>query len=597
MKTLRFFAAAAVLMTAFALLAPSKAYTSEIAENFATWSADFSAADQNHRRNAQQNWQRFCQQQGHLPENQREIIRVSVEQLAKDNPVDTAVWIIRQLGTVGDATAVPALARLLTNNEVRIRDEAARALANIPGNEAENALKANTQAVAQQLAQDALIARAQSADVPRNDGVEADMPMAIPFLPLGANAGIAEFLAGYAALNDMEKAQVLSNLTDRTLRMRLNMQQRRQTGQGTPPAGAGTRPANPYLPLALDAVQSSDETLRNAGILAVGALGGPAEIPFLLEQARTGENRELAKVALARMSGLRIDTALLENLRAETDAEKFAILADVLSRRFNAEIRPILLERAKAPRTRDRLQLLQWAEATATAEHIADFVAVWTLITERGQKDRAEQIIARLADRNAEPVMRALGNAWDTPEALSLLGRIGDANTLDTIRPNRNAIHAFRTWPDAVVADDLIAFVRNTDNPSEERISALRAFIRVVSLPGTRPQDQIGIRTNEQQKLNRLIEAFELASRVEEKRLAIERAGSIRIVESLRFALRHIDDAELRDWSCRAILDLAHQTGLRRSAREEFHAALDRVLEVTTNNDFRNRANAYKAAR
>jgi hypothetical protein len=328
----------------------------------------------------------------------------------------------------------------------------------------------------------------------------------------------------------------------------------------------------------------------------VGALGGTAEIPFLLEQIRTGENRNLAMLALSRMSGQRIDNALLEKLQAEANEERFIILADVLNRRFNAAIRPIVLERAKAPGTTNRLRLVEFAEHYSTVADIADYVAVWAMISDRGQKDRAEHIIARLSRGNATPVVEALGDDWDTPDGLSLLGRVGDAGMLDRIRQRDHAIHAFRNWTNAVVADDLIAFVRNTDNPETDRIAALRAFVRVISLPGTRPQDQVGIQITYAEKVARLAEVSEWASRVEDKRFILERAGQIRTVESLRFLLQHIDDDELRERVCQSILDLAHHADLRRSALEEFRAALDKVLEVTTNNDFRNRATGLRAA-
>jgi hypothetical protein len=449
-----------------------------------------------------------------------------------------------------------------------------------------------------QNAKDAITARTIKSNLPK-EIVETQFPQAIPYIPFANTTEIRTFMEGYGKLTDMEKAQVLSNLTARSARR--VMMQRRNAGAGTPNTGnrpsrnaggtTGTaRPGNPYIPLAVEAAKSSDETLRDAGILAVGTLGGTAEVPFLLEQARTGSNRDLAKLALTRMSGQRIDALLITNLKAEQDAEKFSILADVLTRRFNSEIRPVLLERAKAAGTENRLQLLQWAEPASTKRNIADYVKVWALIADRGQKDRAEQIIARLSGGDAESVMQALGD-WDTPEGLSLLGRIGDANVLDKIRQSKNAFHAFRTWTNAVVADDLMKVVRDNKNSEEERTLALRAFIRVMSLPN----NQIGIRIDNAEKVKRLAEAYELAKRVDEKRLIIERVGQIRTVESLRFVMKYVDEAELQERACESILDLAHQVELKRTALDEFNAALDKVLAVTKRDDFRERVNRYKS--
>ena len=601
MKTLRFFACLAALLTAYTMVSAS-----ETSDNFANWLPNFAASNLDQRKDAQQNWQNFCRQKGNNPEIQKEIIRVSTEQLAKDNPVDTTVWITRQLGIVGDATAVPALAKLLANNEVRVRDEAARALANIPGKEAEDALKAVNAIAAAQLAKDALTARTIKAGIPKNDGIESQFPQAIPYIISADDAQVKVLMEGYNRLSNMEKAQVLSNLTARSARMRVSMQQRRLAG--TPEAGAdGAGQVSPYLSFALEAAKSSDETLRNAGILAVGTLGGDSEIVFLLEHARSGSNAELAKVAISRMSGQRIDDVLTEIARSEKDAGKLAIIADILNRRFNSGMRTELLAKASAADTPNRLELLQAAEPMSSRADVPAFVKAWALITDRGQKDRAEQIIARLsgqtsqANGDASLALEAMGSNWDTPAGLSLLGRIGDPSTLEKIRTSKNAVHAFRNWPNAgpntSVANDLLVFARGEGNPDDERLAALRAFIRVISLPpteGRRGGGGSGI--TDVQRVERLAEAYELAKRVEEKRYIIERVGTIRVVESLRFVMKYIDDPELQERACWAVLELAHQTFLRNSARAEFNAALDKVLAVTTNNDYRNRANGYKAA-
>jgi hypothetical protein len=292
------------------------------------------------------------------------------------------------------------------------------------------------------------------------------------------------------------------------------------------------------------------------------------------------------------MSGQGTDDFLLKALKSENDHEKFAILADVLNRRFNSAVRPILLDKAKAADVPNRLRLLQWAEPLSTQADVGDFVETWKLIADRGQKDQAEQAIARLSKGNASAAMQALGD-WDTPEGLSLLGRISDINVLDKIRQSKNAVHGFRTWTNAVVADDLMKFVRDEKRAEADRIAALRAYIRVMSLPN----DQIGIQINDVEKVNKLAEAFEQAKRVEEQRLVIERVGQIRTVESLRFVLKFFDEPQLQERVCESILDLAHQIELKRKSVEEFNAALDKVLAVTKRDDFKERVNRYKSQR
>jgi len=588
MKALRLFLIVAVLIAAHAVLSAS-----EISENFAKWVPDFAASDLNKQRDAQQQWQAFCLQKGNDPDVRKEIVRVSAEQLAKQNPVDTSVWIVRQLGMVGDAAAVPVLVKCLANSEVRVRDEAARALANIPGKEAEDALKNNTLILTSQLAKDALTSRAIKADIPKDNAVETQLPLAISNLPMRNSPELATLMEGYDKLSDMEKAQVLSNLTTRSLRMQINRAQRRAPGSPPPSAdSAGRRPGtqnNPYLPLALAAVASSDETLRNAGLMAVGALGTTADVPFLLEQARTGANKELAKMVLIQMSRAGVHALLVETLKSEKDHEKFLILADVLNRRFDSTVGSILLDRAKSADVPNRAQLLQLAEPLSTKAHVGDFVKAWTLISDRGQKDQAEQIIARLSGGDASAAFTALEN-WDTPDSLSLLGRIGDTNTMEKIKPSKDAVRAWVNWPNARVADNLFAVAGNSEFSEADRIAALRAFTRVMSLPN----DQIGIPIDDADKVKRLADVYALAKRVEDKRLILDRVGQIRHADSLRFLLKYFDEADLQERVCESILNLAHHVDLKRSARDEFNAALDKVLAVTQRNDFRDRANRYK---
>jgi hypothetical protein len=432
-----------------------------------------------------------------------------------------------------------------------------------------------------------MVARSIKANIPK-PGIEKKMPQAIPY---SSNVEVNAWMRGYGKLNDFEKAQTLSNLTARMLRTSVaDAQALRRTPIGQRAADRrAERNSSQYLPLAVEAAQSSDATLRNAGLLAVGALGGAKEVPFLLEQTSAERNKGLATLALSRMSGAEIDAVLIANLKSEKANDKFLGIAEVLNRRFNSEVRPILLERAKAADVPDRLQLLQFAEPLSSKADISDFVKVWELITDRGQKNQAEQIIARLVNGDSEPVLQVLA-AWDTPDGLSLLGRVSDPKTIDKIKGSKDALRAWSHWADAKVADELFAAAEDEKYSDEDRITALRAFVRVMSLPN----DKIGIKIDDGGKIERLASAFSLAKRVEDKRLIIERVGQIRHADSLRFILKYFDDSELQDRVCGSILDLAHHVAVKRTAKDEFNAALDKVLSVTKNQGYIDRAKRYK---
>jgi hypothetical protein len=340
--------------------------------------------------------------------------------------------------------------------------------------------------------------------------------------------------------------------------------------------------------------------------LALGALGGTQEIPVLLDQAFDGGNKELAKNILSQITDQGFDEVLLERLKTEKDAGRFEVIVDILSRRYNASILPIVLERAKAADTPNRLALIRNVEKLATKEDVSDFINVWELITDRGQRDQAEQIIARLVNGDSEPILKKRTEK-NYAEMFSLLGRIGDEKSIKEItdrvfkRPldagmsatpelTASALRAMCNWPDGRVANDLLLVAESKDFSDTDRIAALRGFARVASLPN----DRIKIKINDKEKTALLAKGFDYAIRIDEKRLIIQRIGQVRHADSLKFVMQYFDNAELQDAVIRSVLDLAHHTDLRRSDKEAFSEALDKVLAVTKDQGLLERAKRYK---
>jgi hypothetical protein len=73
-------------------------------------------------------------------------------------------------------------------------------LANIPGKEAEDVLNRNNAILSANQVRDALTAQTIKADVPKDNGVEAQQPLAIPYIPSANTAALKTWMEGYSKL-------------------------------------------------------------------------------------------------------------------------------------------------------------------------------------------------------------------------------------------------------------------------------------------------------------------------------------------------------------------------------------------------------------
>ena len=171
------------------------------------------------------------------------------------------------------------------------------------------------------------------------------------------------------------------------------------------------------------------------------------------------------------------------------------------------------------------------------------------------QRDYVERAIAYICEKNPEPSDRAkilLGlvdrhrdKQQDTFQAavLPLLGRLGTDAVYQKIQPllhsptpelSAAAVRAFCNWPTAQYADALWDLAAKSESPAY-RSQALRAYIRVVTLPSDRP---------EAETLGMLKNAMKLADSSDNKCLALSRAASVRTLATVDWIAAYLDDRE-----------------------------------------------------
>lgn len=356
------------------------------------------------------------------------------------------------------------------------------------------------------------------------------------------------------------------------------------------------------LPVALAAAKSANDGLKRAGIQALGRLGDASVVGLLLETMFAGGN--LGSTAADSLAQLAAD-GVTEKVTAALDAEKtparVAALIGVLERRRATEAVPALLKAARSDDPAVRTSAFAGLKNLADPKHVPELVLA-LLKTEKGkERDQAELAIVAVCkqiaepDKRVEPVLTVLSSG-KAPKAdlLPLLGRLGGPQALQLMKEALAAgspemveagVAGLCNWPDRSASDDLLKLAQEAKEPNH-RLLALQAAIRVNALPSTPP--------NHQEKLAAFKTAMKLATRNEERQKVLEGIGFARILDTLHYVLPYLDDKDLNQAACRAVVELAHSKPLRDPNKAEFDKALDRVIAICKDKGLVDRARQYK---
>ncbi|MDO4573992.1 MAG: hypothetical protein Q4D98_02125 [Planctomycetia bacterium] len=483
-----------------------------------------------------------------------------VDALGKNLQPSTKVWLLEQLAVLGTGKEVPAVAPLLGSDNRLIADAAAACLAKIPGPEAAEALKKGTAAC-----KAALVERDRP--LPAWRPVEGVMPFA---LANASDADVEKWLAGYDQLDVLVQAQTLAGLT--------------------------ARGDLKYRKYALDALKSDSEILRKAGFLALEKLATKDDADLFVAQLAT-DNRDTA----IRLAGFVVadgfDAALKARLAAATEPQRVLDLVTILTTRAT-DVRAEVFAKTTAAECANRLALLQQVVKICTTADVPQLVASTLQFPASGERDAAENLIAALCNADATPIVALLGK-YPIADIYSIIGRTGGDAAMAEVNKGlastdaevrAAAIRALTVWPNAKFADKMFSVATDKTYTPEQNVSALRAFIRVISLP----DDKIGIGISKDGKLAKLQEAFQIATRVDEKKLILSRLAANRTAKSLAFAVECAQDPALANAAYYAIADHAHDNVLRQQNMDVFGPAMDLVINNSTDKNLVERVKRYK---
>jgi len=206
-------------------------------------------------------------------------------------------------------------------------------------------------------------------------------------------------------------------------------------------------------------------------------------------------------------------------------------------------------------------------------------------------------ICARIENEDARGT--ALIEALETVDVaqrdqlLSLVGRVGgkklinfvaDIATGDDISRRQIGIDALSKWPDASVADKLFEIVSKATDPAE-RNQAFQGYVKISATRDGR---------SDRQRLDRMKQAMTAAKAPEEQALVINRCRTAYDVETLRFVLPYVAQPDFAQLACETVVELAHHREIRDPNKAEFDKALDKVIEISSDDVVVDRANRYK---
>ncbi|MDQ4139599.1 MAG: HEAT repeat domain-containing protein, partial [Bacteroidota bacterium] len=465
--------------------------------------------------------------------------------------------LVEALGDSRDAAAVPAISKLASSSDEKMKKVALFALANIgdPAAEpvlaaeaekanyayqnanataaylrwAETMLAAGNKAPVEKMAQTLLDKTTQDNQVPTriaalNFLVDIQGEQSLPLLVKAANdknqayrvaalnraakfkTGTSEWLAALKKAKPDAKADIINLL--------------------------GTRQDAAALPVLLKAVKNKNQKVKVAAITAAGKVGQEATLPAILKAMRKGDSTvvQAAQTAILTMKGTNIVPQVSEALPKMRETAQVALL-QVLGSRKATEQMNVVLDLAKSKNPEVELAALTALKDMATQENLtslyplllaADRPEEVTVMQEaiynavKSVKDNAQQ---------TDIILQQMAQAPADKKSLyyAVLSKIGGKKALQTVVADfksgndgtkKAAFAALGNWTDFSAATELFNIAQSDPN-SPYFNQALQGYVRQVSTAKFAPE----------QKLLLLTKVMDIAKTSDQKTAILREVG------------------------------------------------------------------------
>ncbi len=347
---------------------------------------------------------------------------------------------------------------------------------------------------------------------------------------------------------------------------------------------------------------SKEDSVRAAGIAAIGSLGSASDLPLLVKtlSATSAVEQAAAKQSLIKIDGETVCPVLASESKSASPAIR-ATLLDVLATRRASEEGPTFVAAAIDDNGQVRSAAMNALGQIGRPEQLNSMLAGVLKAAKGGERDNAERNVASVCaridnqDQRATKLIEALNTVpvSDRDELLSLVGRVGGKKLIDFVADiatgtdaarRKLGIDALSKWPDASVADKLLEIVNKASDPAE-RNQAFQGYVKIGATRDNR---------NDKQRLDRMKDAMKAAKSPEEQTLVINRTRTSYDVEAVRFVLPYLDQPQFAQAACETIVEIAHHREVRDPNKSEFDKILDKVIEVTKDPVVVDRAQRYK---
>ena len=355
-------------------------------------------------------------------------------------------------------------------------------------------------------------------------------------------------------------------------------------------------------PAIVAAVKAQAPEVRAAALDALGKLGDAADVPLLatLVGGPNLDDWRAAGASLRRLRGQGVDEAIVRAMRGRSTYDCASLLEVLRDRGAKGLVPAIIAElgRGGDPPPASAFRALGWLALPADIPALIDLLV--SLKADAGRTEAELAVVAAAkkipeVPSQAEAVLAALAKAKTDATRASLvrvLGGIANADALRAVRRTLEdrsplvhdaAVRALADWPAADAADSVLRILKTADS-DVHRILALRGYVRLLNLAGSRP-------VGETVKL--YAEAMSFARRPDDKKLVLAGLGDVPAPQALKMAMDCLGDDAVKAEAALAALRIAR--AISATHRDEAKAAMARLAASTADAEVRKQAESVIA--